>query len=105
MLQNHERSWSDQLDEIKATELKINLKYDVNPFKSLHYHAGPKTRGLEQSDIKKKLKAGDIDHTISELASPVLFSLKIKRPPPLLYRRQKPELHDYQSYLSFPAHG
>lgn len=57
LLRKHERIWSAQLGEIKATELRIELKANARTLKDPVYRAVPKTRELEQSEINKQLKA------------------------------------------------
>lgn len=73
MLRKHEKMWSGQLGEITVTEHHIDLVKGARPFKSHPYRAGPKARELEKFEIDKQLKAGVIEPTISEWASPVLF--------------------------------
>ena len=73
MLRKHEKMWSGQLGEITVTEHHIDLIKGARPLKSHPYRAGPKPRELEKFEIDKQLKAGVIEPTISEWASPVLF--------------------------------
>ena len=73
MLRKHEGMWSGKLGEISVTEHHIDLVKGARPFKSQPYRAGPKAIELEKFEIDKQLKAGVIEPTISEWASPVLF--------------------------------
>lgn len=79
MLLNYENSWSGQLGEIKATELRIYLKPDAKLFKSFPYRAIRKIRELEKSEINKQFTAGVIYPALSEWAAMLLFAPKKDR--------------------------
>lgn len=76
MLRKHERIWSDQLREIKATELRIDVRPSTGQFKSPTYRAGPKTQELEQPEINKQLKYEVIELAMYEWAGTVLLAPK-----------------------------
>ena len=73
MLPKHEHLWSGKLGKISAVKHHINLIPGARPFKSAPYRAGPKTRELEEFEVKKQLAAGVIEPSNSEWAAPVLF--------------------------------
>ena len=73
MLKKHETMWSGKLGDIKIAEHSIDLKEDAKPFRSAPYRSGPKTRELEEFELKKQLDAGVIEPTVSEWGAPVLF--------------------------------
>ena len=76
MLRKHEHLWSGKLGKISVAQHHINLIPGARPFKSAPYRAGPKTRELEEFEVKKQLAAGVIEPSNSEWASPVLFAPK-----------------------------
>ena len=76
MLRKHEHLWSGKLGKISAVKHHINLTPGARPFKSAPYRAGPKTRELEEFEVKKQLAAGVIEPSNSEWAAPVLFAPK-----------------------------
>ena len=76
MLKQHESLWSGKLGEISATKHHIRLIEGARPFKSAPYRAGPKTRELEEEEVKRQLEAGVIEPSNSEWAAPVLFAPK-----------------------------
>lgn len=67
MLHKHNDLWSGLLGNINITQHHIDLIPGALPFKSALYRAGPKNRKLEQFEIDKQLKAGFIEHSVSEL--------------------------------------
>ena len=73
MLRKHEHLWSGKLGKISAVKHHINLIPGARPFKSAPYRTGPKTRELEEFEVKKQLAAGVIEPSNSEWAAPVLF--------------------------------
>ena len=76
MLRKHESLWSGKLGEISATKHHIRLIEGARPFKSAPYRAGPKTRELEEEEVRRQLEAGVIEPSNSEWAAPVLFAPK-----------------------------
>ena len=76
MLKKHEHLWSGKLGATTAVKHHIQLVPGARPFKSAPYRVGPKTRELEEFEVKKQLAAGVIEPSNSEWAAPVLFAPK-----------------------------
>lgn len=53
MLKKQEPMWNGQLDKINVTLNLIGLIPVKRTFKSAPYHAGPKNKDLEQSEISE----------------------------------------------------
>lgn len=53
--------WSGQLEEIKITEMGINMVSASKPFKSSSYISDQKTSKLEKDEVYKHLKAATIE--------------------------------------------
>ena len=76
MLKHHEHMWMGKLGNINITEHQIDLIEGARPSKAAPYRAGPKTRQLEEFEVKKQLEADVIEPAQSEWAAPVLFAPK-----------------------------
>lgn len=61
MLRKHYHMWSGQLEEIKITEMGINMVSASKPFKSSSYISDQKTSKLEKDEVYKHLKAATIE--------------------------------------------
>lgn len=55
MLRQHEHLWSGKHGKLSAVEHNINLVPGARQFKSAPYRARPKTRELEELEVKKQL--------------------------------------------------
>lgn len=73
ILKKNDSMWLGQLGEINDTSHPIYLIPGTRPLKCAPYRVGPKTRELEQSEIRKQLSAGLIEPAQSACASPILF--------------------------------
>ena len=76
MLKQDEELWSGKLGEITATKHSIRIIEGARPSKSAPYRTGPKTRELENEEVRRQVEAGVIEESNSEWAAPVLFAPK-----------------------------
>lgn len=76
MVQNLEKIWPDQLDEIKKKGFGIDLNLDANRLSPHCAEPEPNKREVGKTEINKQLTNGAIKPEISEWASPVLFAPK-----------------------------
>lgn len=76
MLRKHESMWSGHLGAIKATEHRIELSQGAQPVRQAPYRSGLKQRDYAKSEIDKMLKAGVIEPSNSEWASPIVLAPK-----------------------------
>lgn len=61
MLRKHEHIGYGQLGKFNVTKMRIDFAPDTKQIKYLSFHAGPKTRDLEHTEINKKLKGGVVE--------------------------------------------
>lgn len=73
-LRKHETMWTVELEEVGISEHRIGLIPDAKLLKSPSYHAGPKTRDLEQFEVEKQIKARVIVSAIRKWVAPVLLA-------------------------------
>lgn len=76
MLAKHSSMWDGRLGKIAATEHRIDLKNDVQPVRQNPYRSGHKEREFAREEIEKMLKAGVIEPSNSEWASPIVLAPK-----------------------------
>lgn len=74
MLQKHDNLGSGRLGNVNITQNGIDLIHGARSFNSSPYQESPKTVELEQFEVDKQLNAVVIEKSVSEWASPVLFS-------------------------------
>ena len=76
MLSEFKDMWSGRLGKIGATKHRIELKPGARPIYQAPYRAGPIAREKEKTEIDRMLRAGVIEPTSAEWASPVVFAPK-----------------------------
>ena len=73
MLSEFKDMWSGRLGRIGATKHRIELKSGARLIYQAPYRAGPIAREKEKTEIDRMLRAGVIEPTSAEWASPVVF--------------------------------
>ena len=73
MLSEFKYMWSGRIGKIGATKHCIELKSGARPIYQAPYRAGPIAREKEKTEIDRLLRAGVIEPTSAEWASPVVF--------------------------------
>ena len=73
MLSEFKDMWSGRLGKIDATNHRIDLKPGARPIYQAPYRAGPIAREKEKKDMDRMLRAGVIEPTSAEWASPAVF--------------------------------
>ena len=73
MLSEFKDMWSCRLGKIGATKHRIELKPGARPIYQAPYQAGPIAREKEKTEIDRMLRAGVIEPTSAEWASPAVF--------------------------------
>ena len=73
LLDEFKAMWDGHLGLIQAVTHNITLEPSSRPFHSAPYRAGPKMREHEKAEIDNMLKAGVIEPSSSEWASPIVF--------------------------------
>ena len=73
MLGTHRSMWDGRLGHVQTTSHRIELVPDARPVHAQPYRAGSRAREAESSEVQRMLKAGFIEPTASEWASPVVL--------------------------------
>lgn len=73
MLGTHRSMWDGRLGHVQTTSHRIELVPDARPVHAQPYRAGSRAREAESSEVQRMLKAGVIEPTASEWASPVVL--------------------------------
>jgi hypothetical protein len=73
MLGKHLSMWDGMLGNVQTTSHRIELVPDAAPVHVQPSRAGARAREAESSEVKRMLKAGIIEPTTSEWASPVVL--------------------------------
>ena len=76
LLSKYDHMWNGKLGKISVTEHRIKLKDDAQPVHLQPYRAGPKAREFEQTEVRRMMEDGVIEHAQSEWASPVVIVAK-----------------------------
>jgi hypothetical protein len=72
-LQRHRTMWDSRLGHFHTTHHRIDLKPGAKPVHSHPYRAGPRARKVEAAEVQRMLKAGVIEPSTAEWASPVVL--------------------------------
>jgi hypothetical protein len=65
--------WDGRLGHVHTTHHRMELKPGAKPVHSHPYRAGPRARKVEAAEVQRMLKAGVIDPSTAEWASPVVL--------------------------------
>jgi hypothetical protein len=72
-LQRHRTMWDGRLGHAHTTHHRIELTPGAKPVHSHLYRAGPRAREVEAAELQRMLKAGVIEPSTAEWASPVVL--------------------------------
>jgi Reverse transcriptase (RNA-dependent DNA polymerase) len=73
LLKKHRTMWDGHLGKVQSTSHRIELIPGAKPVHAQPYRAGVRAREAESSEIQRMLKAGVIEPSTSEWASPVVL--------------------------------
>ncbi len=73
MLAKHAKLWSGDIGTISETVHSIELISGARPVLQMPYRQGPKGRQVEKEEVDRILKAGVIESSYSEWASPIVL--------------------------------
>ena len=76
MLEKHHSMWDGRLGEIKATDMRINLREGAQAQRQQAYRAGPTARETINSQVEDQLKQGVLEEAHGEWAAPVVLAPK-----------------------------